>query len=115
MIARCTNPKNKSYRHYGARGITACDRWRNSFGAFLADMGPRPAGTSLDRINNDGNYEPGNCRWATASAQNANRRHFQSETCERGHELKTNHRGGRYCTECNRRRTADWRARATAR
>ena len=74
MIQRCTNPKNTAYRNYGARGITVCARWRNSFEAFLADMGDRPEGKTLDRINNDGNYEPGNCRWATKKQQCRNSR-----------------------------------------
>lgn len=72
---RCMNEKDSSYRHYGGRGITMCAQWTSSFPAFLADMGPRPSpGHSLDRMNNDGNYEPGNCRWATGSEQHANRR-----------------------------------------
>ena len=71
--ARCYNPKNRSYRRYGARGITMCGQWRYSFETFLADMGPRPPGTSIDRINNDGNYEPDNCRWATKAEQVRNR------------------------------------------
>lgn len=73
MIQRCTNPKNRDYKNYGARGITVCDRWRD-FTNFLADMGEKPDGLSIDRIDNDGNYEPGNCRWATPAQQASNKR-----------------------------------------
>ncbi len=72
--ARCTNPANHKFPLYGARGISMCARWRESFEAFLADMGMRPPGLTLDRIDNDGNYEPGNCRWADAKTQSSNRR-----------------------------------------
>lgn len=74
MIERCTYPKHKSFKDYGGRGITICERWLHSFENFLADMGLRPQGMTLDRYpNNDGNYEPSNCRWATANEQRANR------------------------------------------
>lgn len=71
---RCRNPKNAMYHYYGARGIDICDRWHNSFEAFLRDMGEAPAGSSIDRINNDRGYEPGNCRWTTAMVQGNNKR-----------------------------------------
>lgn len=74
MLNRCHNPKNSNYAHYGARGIEVCARWRASFMDFLSDMGRRPPGLELDRIDNNGNYEPGNVRWATRSENNSNRR-----------------------------------------
>lgn len=73
-IDRCENPKNRKYADYGGRGIKMCTKWRKDFAAFRKDMGDRPSGRTLDRINNDGNYEPGNCRWATPSEQKMNRR-----------------------------------------
>jgi len=75
MKQRCYNYNNSNYNYYGGRGIIVCDRWRYSFENFIEDMERKPSlDHSLDRINNDGNYEPENCRWATLSEQNSNRR-----------------------------------------
>lgn len=81
MIGRCYRPRNHRYAWYGGRGIRVCDRWRTSFEAFLADVGPRPTPRhSLDRIDNDGDYEPGNVRWATSFEQSRNRRNVKLYT-----------------------------------
>ena|SRR5688572_24668095 len=77
MIQRCTNPNALNYKYYGGRGITVCERWMK-FENFLEDMGERPApDLSLDRINNDGNYEPSNCEWTFLEIQNSNRRSWK--------------------------------------
>lgn len=76
MKQRCYNPTRKDYRLYGGRGITVCDRWRNSFANFYKDMGDRPKGLSLDRIDSDQDYHPNNCRWADYSTQMHNRRAY---------------------------------------
>jgi hypothetical protein len=73
MIQRCTNPRNRAWKDYGGRGIRVCDRWR-TFENFYADMGDPPPGATLDRVNSDGNYELGNCRWASKTEQARNRR-----------------------------------------
>lgn len=79
MKQRCLNKNNKSYANYGARGITVCEKWVNDFQSFFADMGPRPVGHSLDRIDNEKGYEPQNCRWATKTIQSRNTRRTAAE------------------------------------
>ena len=75
MKTRCSNPNDKHFDEYGGRGIKVCDRWLNSFENFLADMGEKPSPShSIDRIKVNGNYEPGNCRWATPEEQARNKR-----------------------------------------
>lgn len=73
MVDRCENPQNKSYKNYGGRGIAVCATWHD-IGVFIADMGPRPPGGTLERSDNERGYEPGNCIWASRTAQARNRR-----------------------------------------
>lgn len=92
---RCNNPNNSRYAHYGGRGIKVCDSWKTSFINFYNDMGERPTPYhSIDRIDNDGNYEPSNCRWATNSQQNLNRKISPLN--------RSGHRGVRYYKKYDR-------------
>ena len=86
MLERCTNPNCKAYEFYGGRGIKVCERWlgTDGFNNYILDTGTRPPGMSLDRINNDGNYEPGNVRWATCSQQQHNKRQKPGGTGVKG-------------------------------
>jgi hypothetical protein len=91
MKQRCCNPEHVAYESYGGRGITVCEEWRLSFEAFFADMLERPPGTSLDRINNDGNYEPGNCCWSDAKQQAENRRPQRARTAVKRRQAEPAH------------------------
>lgn len=118
MWRRCTQPHVKAFPDYGGRGITVCDRWKD-FAAFLADMGERPEGKSLDRIDVNGNYEPENCRWATAAEQRANQRPRRPQkprlSCSRGHKFtdettRETTQGQRLCRPCEQAYQDGYRA-----
>lgn len=108
MIARCARPSHHAYQRYGGRGIRVCERWRSDFWAFVTDMGERPPGMSIDRVDNDRGYEPGNCRWATTAEQNRNRRPRElRHACAQGHaytpeNTRVTPAGKRQCRTCVR-------------
>jgi len=112
MIGRCHNPSDKSFSRYGANGISVCEEWRNSYSAFIADMGRRPSKDhSIDRINNEGSYERLNCRWATSKQQQRNKSNNhrvvvdgESRTLAEWAELK----GIRYATLIRRIHFQGW-------
>jgi hypothetical protein len=118
MVRRCTNPARKDYPRYGGRGIRVCDRWLD-YRNFLADMGERPPGRTLERVDNEGHYEPGNCCWATREEQARNTRKALSPACPNGHRytpetMVRDRRGNRSCLRCRRAARARYRERRKA-
>lgn len=119
MIARCHNQSSAGFSNYGGKGIAVCQRWRDSFENFYADMGARPAGCSIDRIDGHGNYEPSNCRWATAQEQSRNRDYARKDCCIHGHKLTMDNiylgsRGQKNCKACAKGRAASYKRKLKA-
>jgi hypothetical protein len=115
MRQRCTNPNVKQWKDYGGRGITVCKEWLESFTTFFKYIGKCPKGKSIDRYpNNDGNYEPGNVRWATQQEQADNRRPKATKThCPQGHEYTevntyVTTKGSKVCRVCNAETSRLW-------
>jgi len=109
MRQRCYNPNSPQYPNYGGRGISICERW-NDFNTFVQDMGPRPDGHSIDRIDVDGNYEPSNCRWATNSEQLSNRRpivYYKRTQTRPMRYITHNRQGYRLCMTLKSKHTYD--------
>ena len=117
MLTRCNNNKSISYKYYGAKGISVCPEWRD-FGVFFRDMGPRPEGMTLDRINGQLGYFKENCRWATPAQQSINR--SIKDICIRGHSLSdltsvhVSKEGWRSCRKCRAVRAKVYRKRYQA-
>jgi hypothetical protein len=115
MKQRCNNPLNRAYRWYGARGITVCERWERSFGLFLLDMGEAPEGYWIDRMENDGGYEPENCRWATPGQSARNSRKRQRRVTPEHRKAVRRAHERRYRARKKARDPAAWKARINAR
>lgn len=104
MRYRCFDVMHPQFSEYGGRGITICDRWADDYDAFYDDMGARPAGMTLDRINNDGNYEPSNCRWATPREQASNTRKNKTLSQDISHKEIAKLSGINYATFIGRKK-----------
>lgn len=100
MLTRCRNKNRPEWMNYGGRGVTVCERWQRGFRFFLEDMGEKPDGYSIDRIDPEGNYEPSNCRWIPMSEQRKTTRHYLSNgDCRLCGESRATNRG--VCHKCN--------------